>query len=56
MSVDPETKSARERCIRVAAIDITIIEGGWRIYVKEGHEDAIPLLARPINTYDIEWI
>lgn len=31
MSVDPKVKSTRERCIRVAAIDIVIHEGGWNI-------------------------
>jgi len=56
MSVDPPKKSVRERCIRVATIDIAIIEGGWRIYITDGHEGVIPLLVRPINTYDIEWI
>jgi len=49
MSVGPQIKSVKERCIRVATIDIAIIEGGWRIYVTDGHENTIPLLARPMT-------
>ena len=36
MSVDPETKSDRERYIRVAAIDTVIREGNWNIYFTDG--------------------
>jgi hypothetical protein len=35
MSVDPKTKSDRERYIRVAAIDIATNEGNWNIWVTE---------------------
>jgi hypothetical protein len=35
--VDSETWSARERCIRVAAIDIIISAGTWNICIAEMH-------------------
>jgi hypothetical protein len=38
MSVDPKTKSDRERYIRVAAIDIVTSEGNWNICVAEEHK------------------
>jgi hypothetical protein len=35
--VDSETWSARERCIRVAAIDMITSEGIWNIWWAERH-------------------
>lgn len=35
ISVDSETKSIRERCIRVATIDIVTNEGTWNICIVE---------------------
>jgi len=38
VSVNPETKSVRERYIRVAAIDIVISEGTWNVYVANSRK------------------
>ena len=35
-SVDSDAKFARDRCIRVAAMDIMVIEGIWNICVVPG--------------------
>jgi hypothetical protein len=38
VSVNPETKSVRERYIRVAAIDIVISEGTWNVYIANSRK------------------
>ena len=41
ISVDPEANSTRERCIRVAVIDIVASEGKWSGCVRNRHKQPI---------------
>jgi len=41
ISMDPEANSTRERCIRVAVIDIVASKGKWRGCVRKGHKQPV---------------
>jgi len=49
-------KSARERYIRVAAIDIMASEGIWKIYVDKMIQYQPFRVVAGKKSYDIEWL
>ena len=49
-------KSARERYIRVAAMDIMASPGTWNIYVDKMTQYQLFLVVGGKKTYEIEWL